>query len=1162
LRQQAKGPGLDEGKYMEAVKLIPLWDNEKLTMVNKVLRTFLDLLIRAGEQRLIESESQKEIVYSEEKYHTLFDTMKQGVFYQAADGDLIDANAAALDMFGLTKNQLLSRTSYTPEWSVIDKDGRPLSPDKHPSMVALLTGKPVTDYILAVYNYRDKKYIWMNVNAIPQFNDNSGKPTRVMVTLHDITKQVNTEDELRRSENKYRQLVEHFPEGIMVHVDGKFVYANESALKIFAAGNISDILGKNVLDFVDPVNKNTVTIRIEQVTNKRHIAPLKEERLLKVDGTGFIGEVIATPISYYDRPAVQLMVKDITDRKQWEEAIQRSEQKLKAYFNNTGDSIYIIDATTGKIIDCNLHACKSTGYKKEEITLMTFHDIESRNNFDDIKREYRKSPAKENLVEGIHRRKDGSLFPVEIRLKHIPASDPPLLLSIFRDISVREELQAGKMLQSEITRNIMEGIYMVRPNDLVIVYANPIMEKMFGYKKGELIGKTVSIINSPDGGNPDKTARQIELSLKKRGIYRGEVLSRRKDGTPFWTYSVISMMKHPDYGDVYLSLQSDISEIKETEQALRESQEKLDLALRSAEMGVWYFDISRNKRVFDKQCCHLLGLDPETYNGSDKEFMSVVHPEDLAALRQQVHDTIKQRKTFSPEYRVILKDGSVIYIKARGKLIVGDDNKPSGILGILWDITDRIKNEEEILEKERNIKESEEKFRAIFYSVDSGIIYMTKSGKVVDINPAFRKLFAIEKKDLVGMNIQKVARKMLNHSDSDKILKIIEKLIKGESIYGFQFEWKEHHLSGSAFISAETDMLIGVISDLTEQKKAEKQRLELLLRQEAILGTVPDIIMEINTDRIYTWANEAGYEFFGTDVIGKPVSHYSMNNSKLNNKFKPLFDGSVQSMYIETRQRRKDDEIRLLGWWYRPLTDMSGNVTGAISSAMDLTEIKDYEIELERSKEQLEQLNKYLQNIREEERKRIARELHDELGQALTAVKIDLSAIDHSAGTNADIHKRLHKVVSLVNNSLHTVKRLTFELRPHILDDLGLLAALEWYTEEYSKRTGINIALNMCAMPAFPSETELVIFRIVQESLTNVIRHSKAKNINIECTNNNKKLELKIIDDGIGISFENLRSRKSFGLLNMKERAKEIGAVLRIESTQEQGTTIIMNIDY
>ncbi|MBC7382085.1 MAG: response regulator [Bacteroidia bacterium] len=222
-------------------------------------------------------------------------------------------------------------------------------------------------------------------------------------------------------------------------------------------------------------------------------------------------------------------------------------------------------------------------------------------------------------------------------------------------------------------------------------------------------------------------------------------------------------------------------------------------------------------------------------------------------------------------------------------------------------------------------------------------------------------------------------------------------------------------------------------------------------------------------------------------------------------------------------------------------------------------EIKKSKEEILRKNEQLRSLSAYLQNIRENERTTIAREIHDELGQQLTGLKMDVAWINKRIGHDEPTKMKLNGMLSLIDQTISSVRRISTELRPDILDDLGLIAALEWQNEEYQKRSGIrSIFNNNVEELPFSKNIATGIFRIFQETLTNIARHAHASEIITTFELINKNLVMTIVDDGQGFDQNEVSEKKTLGLIGMKERAFMIGGELYIESAKNKGTTSIL----
>lgn len=226
--------------------------------------------------------------------------------------------------------------------------------------------------------------------------------------------------------------------------------------------------------------------------------------------------------------------------------------------------------------------------------------------------------------------------------------------------------------------------------------------------------------------------------------------------------------------------------------------------------------------------------------------------------------------------------------------------------------------------------------------------------------------------------------------------------------------------------------------------------------------------------------------------------------------------------------------------------------------AQDITERKKADEELSQSREQLRVLLAHQQSVREEERTRISREIHDELGQSLTALKIDLSWLARRLTKDQDV--LIEKVLDmsrLIDLNIQTVKRIAAELRPGLLDDLGLTAALEWQAEEFEQRQGIR-----CELRIRPNDMTLdrdistAIFRIFQETLTNIVRHARAGRVSVDLQKKQRGLVLTVRDDGRGITKKQIASPTSIGLIGMRERVNFLGGTVDISGTRNKGTTV------
>jgi signal transduction histidine kinase len=220
------------------------------------------------------------------------------------------------------------------------------------------------------------------------------------------------------------------------------------------------------------------------------------------------------------------------------------------------------------------------------------------------------------------------------------------------------------------------------------------------------------------------------------------------------------------------------------------------------------------------------------------------------------------------------------------------------------------------------------------------------------------------------------------------------------------------------------------------------------------------------------------------------------------------------------------------------------------------------EEELKGSQEKLRNLADYLQSVREQERTSIAREIHDELAQALTALKMDIFWLGKKLPKDQQtLLDKTKAMIKLTDMTIKTVKKISTELRPGLLDDLGLVAAIEWQAEEFKNRTGITCRIDVDPEDIMVEEKRsTILFRIFQETLTNIARHAKATRVTASLKEKDDKLELRVRDNGKGITKEQISNPKSFGLMGIRERAKSWRGEVKISGSPDKGTTVVVRI--
>jgi signal transduction histidine kinase len=294
------------------------------------------------------------------------------------------------------------------------------------------------------------------------------------------------------------------------------------------------------------------------------------------------------------------------------------------------------------------------------------------------------------------------------------------------------------------------------------------------------------------------------------------------------------------------------------------------------------------------------------------------------------------------------------------------------------------------------------------------------------------------------------------------------------------------------------------------------------------------------------------------EVLGKtPAQFFAHDLPMAKDRWREFFDRG--HLHTETDERTLDGTPMRIEGDYMVIYDAQGRIAGHFGIQRDITDQHLASEQIETSRQQLRALASRLQKVREEERTFIAREIHDELGQALTGLKLDIAWMKHRLPRDHEVMDQCESIIERIDQTLSAVRRIATELRPSVLDQLGLAAALEWQGQEFGARTGIEVVMELCIDRCSVSdEVGSSAFRILQESLTNIARHAKATRVSIRLAQTSTLLTLEVCDNGVGFPEDRLEGTTCLGLVGMRERALACGGEFSIVCDPLGGTTVTL----
>ncbi len=384
---------------------------------------------------------------------------------------------------------------------------------------------------------------------------------------------------------------------------------------------------------------------------------------------------------------------------------REAEKHYKALIDTVSDAIISVN-DEGRVLLWNSAAEKIFGYSRgEAVGAFLNYLIVPDYYTDSLRKDFakaEKNPPVGKTKEIEARRKDGEVFPAELSVSSRKTANGRISTIIIRDITERKKTEEEKDRFLKTIEAAKEAICLLSP-DLIITYTNDATDELFGYQKGELVGKHVSILNV--GPTPELVAEKIAGTMKRKGWWEGEISNKRKDGTELTTYATVSAHKDRE-GRIlnFISIQNDITERKKAEEALKYSEERYALAQRVANIGSWDWDIRTGNLEWSEKIEPMFGFGLGEFKATYEAFLECVHPEDRQHVIDSVNACIEKGKNYDIEHRIVWPDGTVRWVSETGNVIHDENNRAMRMLGVVKDITER-KQAEDVLKRDKETVE-------------------------------------------------------------------------------------------------------------------------------------------------------------------------------------------------------------------------------------------------------------------------------------------------------------------------------------------------------------------------------------------------------------------------------------------------------------------------
>ena len=680
----------------------------------------------------------------------------------------------------------------------------------------------------------------------------------------------------------------------------------------------------------------------------------------------------------------------------------------------------------------------------------------------------------------------------------------------------------------------------------------------------------------------DCLRRAVEEALRTGTPYELDLEMIRFDGARRWLIAKGEARRDSTGHVVQLrGTVHDVTERKRTEEALRESQERLRLAQEAVHVGVFEWDVQKNENHWSPELERIYGLTPGSFGGTYEAWIERVHPDDRKRFKWDDQRNVQEGGLFDSEYRIVRPSGEILWLYSRVNLSCDSAGRPVRMLGFAIDITERKRAAEALRESEARERAKVKELETLLDAAPITILIATDAEcKCITANRTGSQLHNVP----LGANFSRSAipvglplpfRIMRDGVEiPTEELPLQRAAATGIPVLGafstvVSEDGTEHHMIGNAAPLFDEDGkprgAVGAFVDITERKRAEEALRESENKLRLLLDSTAEAIYGIDLEGRCTFCNPACLRALGYErddgLIGKNM-HHLIHHTHTDGTLYPVEECRIFRALRTGEGVHVDDEVLWRAnrtsfpaeYWSYPQR-RGQEIVGAVVAFIDITERKVAEVALA-------SVSRRLIEAQEQERTRIARELHDDIGQRLALLTIELEQLQqNSPDLPAEVRSRVGVLREQVSGVATDVQSLSHELHSSKLEYLGIATALRAFCEEFSDQQSVEVVFAHDEVPrTLPQGISLCLFRVLQEALHNAVKHSGARHFDVELRVTSNQIQLTVRDSGSGFDVAEAMKTHGLGLVSMAERLKLVDGQLSIDSQPQRGATICASI--